>query len=209
MPGPDRNLWLAAVERDPHHARAYAERWRRFAAEGRDLDGEARLINAMAPRGARILDAGCGTGRVGGRLLGAGHAVTGVDLDPDLIAVARADHPAGRWLVQNLALLDVRAQDGTRESMDLVVAAGNVLTFLAEQERVPALAGIAAHLAADGRLVCGFATGRGYPLAELTADAERAGLLLVQAFGTWDLRPFTGDFLVAVLERADAAPVGV
>ena len=35
---------------------------------GDDIDGEARFVDALADRGAAILDAGCGVGRVAGRL---------------------------------------------------------------------------------------------------------------------------------------------
>ncbi|WP_311201095.1 class I SAM-dependent methyltransferase [Brachybacterium paraconglomeratum] len=133
--GPDENLWTAAVRRNPQHAAGYAARWKRLAAAGQDLDGEARLIDAMARRGSRILDAGCGTGRVGGRLARAGHEVVGVDLDADLIEVARAEQPRGRWEVGNLAELDLVDGEGEREQFDLEVCAGNVLTFLAGAER--------------------------------------------------------------------------
>ena len=151
--GPDENLWTAAVRRNPEHAAGYAARWKRLAAAGQDLDGEARLIDAMAQRGSRILDAGCGTGRVGGYLVRAGHRVVGVDLDPHLIEVARAEQPDGRWEVGNLAELDLVDGDGERELFDLAVCAGNVLTFLAGAERRPALTALAAHLAPEGRLV--------------------------------------------------------
>ena len=106
--GPAENVWVAAVRRNPDHARGYAERWRRIEAAGEDIYGEARLIDAMAPRGARVLDAGCGSGRLGGYLALAGHHVTGVDLDPHLIEVAQEDHPQAQWYVGDLAQLDLR-----------------------------------------------------------------------------------------------------
>lgn len=215
--GPDENLWHAAVRRDPGHARRYAERWRRIAAEGTDILGEARLIDAMAPRRARILDAGCGTGRLAAHLLPAGHELVGVDLDPELIAVAREDHPQARWEVQNLAELDLREDGGDRGEggerttpsgagerlvFDLEVSAGNVLAFLSAAERRPALQRLAAHLAPEGRLVVGFGAGRGYAFEDFAADAESAGLVLQHRFSSWDLRPAADDFLVAILARA-------
>ncbi|HLQ80380.1 MAG TPA: class I SAM-dependent methyltransferase [Brachybacterium sp.] len=193
LPGPDENLWSTALRRDPEHARRYAERWRRLEAAGQDIHGEARLLDAMAGRGSRILDAGCGSGRVGGYLARAGHTVTGVDLDPHLIEVARADHPEASWEVGNLAELELPAQ------FDLAVCAGNVLTFLAASERRPALARLAAHLAAEGRLVVGFGLDRGYAVEDFAADAEQAGLRLSARFGSWDLRPASEDFLVGIL----------
>lgn len=201
IPGPQENLWSAAVRQNPDHARGYAERWRRIEASGKDIHGEARLLDAMAPRGARILDAGCGTGRLGGYLARAGHDVVGVDLDPQLIDVAREDHPQARWEVGNLAALDLRDEGGARLLFDLQVSAGNVLTFLAGAERRPALAALASHLAPQGRLVVGFGLDRGYALEDFTADAEVEGLVLVQRFSSWDLRPASDDFLVGVLEH--------
>lgn len=201
LPGPDENLWTAALRRNPEHAKGYAERWKRLAAAGQDLHGEARLLDAMAQRGSRILDAGCGTGRVGGHLARAGHEVVGVDLDPHLIEVARVEQPGARWEVGNLAELDLREEDGTPMLFDLQVSAGNVLTFLAGAERRPALTALAAHLAPEGRLVVGFGLDRGYALEDFTADADAAGLVLAQRFSTWDLRPAADDFLVGVLEH--------
>lgn len=211
LAGPAENLWHAAVRRDPEHARRYAERWRRISSEGADILGEARLVDAMAPRRARILDAGCGTGRLAAHLLPAGHTVVGVDLDPELIAVAREDHPQARWEVQNLAELDLheevgvcaeRSDAGERLLFDLEVSAGNVLAFLSAAERRPALERLAAHLAPEGRLVVGFGAGRGYALEDFAVDAEASGLVLQQRFSSWDLRPAADDFLVAILARA-------
>ena len=77
-----------ALEESPGHSDWYVERFRSLAAQGADLHGEARLVDAMLERGARVLDAGCGPGRVGGRLAELGHEVVGVDLDRVLIAAA-------------------------------------------------------------------------------------------------------------------------
>ncbi|GAA1490821.1 class I SAM-dependent methyltransferase [Brachybacterium sacelli] len=200
--GPAENLWTAAVRRNPEHAHGYAERWRRIEASGQDIYGEARLLDAMAPRGARILDAGCGSGRLGGHLARAGHHVIGVDLDPHLIDVARQDHPEARWEVANLAELDLRDEEGRRVQFDLALSAGNVFTFLAGTERRPALAHLAQHLRPEGRLVAGFGLDRGYDLPAFEADAAAGGLRLTQRFSTWDLRPASEDFLVGILELA-------
>jgi hypothetical protein len=47
--------------------------------------------------------------------------------------------------------------------------------------------------------VVGFGTARGYPAADFEADAATAGLRVQHRFGGWDLTPFSGEFLVAVL----------
>ena len=65
--------------------RGYGARFARLVADGADVDGEARLADVLAPRGARILDAGCGMGRVGAALRRRGHDAYGVDLDAALL----------------------------------------------------------------------------------------------------------------------------
>lgn len=196
----DKSLWQRKVEQDPEHSAWYVQRFRAMAAAGDDLEGEARLVDAMVPRGARILDAGCGTGRVGGVLARRGHTVIGVDGDPVLIAAAEEDHPGPMWLVQDLAELDLAAA-GVAAPFDAVVCAGNVMTFLAPTTRQQVLARLRAQLAPQGRLVTGFGAGRDYPFERFFSDAAAAGLAPDLLLSTWDLRPWSeaSEFLVAVL----------
>ncbi|GLY95331.1 class I SAM-dependent methyltransferase [Actinoplanes sp. NBRC 103695] len=195
MSNSDENGWLRKIAADPGHSQWYIDRFRALAERGEDLGGEARMIDALVPRGARILDAGCGTGRVGGLLAAAGHRVTGVDLDPKLIEVARADHPGAEWRVGDLSELDLP------ESFDVVVCAGNVMTFAAPSTRREILRRFGAHLAPGGRAVVGFGAGRGYGYDEFLADVPAAGLAPDLLLSTWDLRPFhdSADFIVALL----------
>lgn len=194
------NGWLRMIEQNPGHSAWYIERFRSMAAEGRDLDGEARFVDTMVPRGARILDAGCGPGRVGGRLAALGHHVVGVDIDPDLIAAAEEDHSGVVWLTRDLASLDL-ASEGTSERFDVIVSAGNVMTFLDPATRRAVLHRLALHLARDGRLVVGFGADRGYGFDDFFADAASAGLRTEVKLSSWDLRPFdtASTFLVAIL----------
>lgn len=195
--------WEQITADNPDHSRWYIERFRAMAEQGHDLAGEARLIDAMADRGARILDAGCGPGRVAGYLHQQGHTVVGVDVDPELIAAATEDHPGPSFFVGDLAELDLPAR-GVAEGFDLIVCAGNVMTFLAEPTRVAVLDGFARHLNDGGRAVVGFGAGRGYDFGQFLSDALSVGLSPEVLLSTWDLRPFDdeSDFLVAVLGRA-------
>ncbi|MGR6319128.1 class I SAM-dependent methyltransferase [Micromonospora soli] len=195
------------TETNPGHSQWYIDRFRRLAAEGADLAGEARLLDTLVPPGARILDAGTGTGRVAAALAARGHSVLGVDADPALIEAARADHPGPRFLVADLAELDLAAQ-GEPAPFDAAVVAGNVMVFVAPGTERAVLARVAAHVRRDGLVVVGFGTDRGYPLTDFDADAVAAGLRLEHRFATWDLRPWRedADFAVTVFRRPAGEP---
>lgn len=190
------------TDTQPGHSQWYIQRFRTMAAEGADLAGEARFLDAMVAPGSRVLDAGCGPGRLGGALAERGHRVVGVDVDPELIAAAEADHPGPRWLVADLAELDL-AQVGEAEPFDAVVCAGNVLAFVALGTESRVLERLAAHVRPDGVVVVGLGTDRGYPTEDLDAHATAAGLVLEHRFATWDLRPWVDDapFGVSVFRR--------
>jgi SAM-dependent methyltransferase len=199
----DTSTWTRLTEEDPDHSTAYAQRFRDMAAAGADLAGEARLVDTLVPRRSRVLDAGCGPGRVGAFLHEAGHEVVGVDVDPVLIAAAEADHPGPTWLVGDLAELDLPAR-GVPSRFDAIVCAGNVMTFLAPSTRREVLRRLRAHVDPSGRAAIGFGAGRGYDFGNFLDDAAAAGWAEDLLLSTWDLRPFTADstFLVAVLRPA-------
>ena len=189
--------WSRMIAADPEHSYRYIERFKIMAAQGHDLLGEARTVDAMAPREARILDAGCGPGRHAGWLAERGHHVVGVDVDPVLIDEARKEHPEARFVVSDLADLDLD------ERFDVILAAGNVMGFLAPSTRVEVLRRFGTHLDDQGRAIIGFGAGRGYEFSEFFADVQAAGLRVELALSTWDLKPFTDDssFLVAIVGR--------
>jgi SAM-dependent methyltransferase len=173
----------------------YAERFVRLAARGQDVEGEARLVDALAGRRSRILDAGCGTGRVAAALAARGHDVLGVDLDPLLIAAGRRQY-AGLPLVE----LDLRTLSPELGTFDLIVSAGNVMVYVVPGSEREVVAALASVLSPGGRAVLGFATDREYTVAGLDADAEAAGWVLEGRFGTWQLDPYLpeSDWAVSV-----------
>ncbi|MFN8172999.1 MAG: class I SAM-dependent methyltransferase [Candidatus Nanopelagicales bacterium] len=187
------------------HSQWYIERFRAMAADGADLVGEARLVDAMLARGSRVLDAGCGPGRVGGYLHAVGHSVVGVDVDPELIAAAEEDHPGPRWIVADLAELDLVPLDEP-EPFDAAVVAGNVMAFVAVGTETTVLARLRSHLRPDGFAAVGFHTDR-YDLGDFDRHLADAGFVLEQRFATWDIRPWRpdADFAVSILRNpADA-----
>lgn len=212
---PEKSLWTRKIEAEPEHSQWFLQRFRDMRAAGQDIAGEARFVDAMVPRGARIFDAGCGSGRTGGPLAALGHTVVGVDVDPVLIDAAKEDFPDATWLVGDLAALDPAAPE-LGERFDVAVAAGNVLPFLAPSTRRTVLRTIRAVLKPGGRAVVGFGAGRGYPFDEFFADAAAAGWAVDIALRGWNLLPFEADsdFLVAVLSvsapgRSAPAPTAV
>ncbi|MCI4010121.1 class I SAM-dependent methyltransferase [Brevibacterium sp. ZH18] len=193
--------WNRIRETNPDHSANYADRWRKLVAAGHDIGGEARFVNAMAPRGARILDAGCGTGRAGGQLIKEGHTVYGVDLDEFLISVAEEDFPSGEWQTGDLAVFDYSAANIT--DIDVAFCAGNVLSFLDPASRQQTLANIKTTLKPGGRFVAGFGAGRGYDFADFVDDVKSTGMLVSLKLSTWELHPYEpdSDFLVLIAER--------
>jgi len=189
-----RPRWFTATKEG--HSEWYVERFRTMAAEGADLAGEARLVDAIVAPRSRILDAGCGPGRVGSELFDRGHTVVGVDVDPVLIAAAQEDHPGPRWLVGDLSQLDL-----DEDPFDAAVVAGNVMVFLAPGTEAEVLSRIRTHVRKDGRIAVGFRLDTAYTLERFDADIATSGLVLEQRFATWDLVPYAegADFAVTLL----------
>jgi SAM-dependent methyltransferase len=194
MGEPPRTRWEQLAGRKA--ADDYAAHFARLAESGQDVHGEATFCARLVAPGARILDAGCGTGRVAIRLAELGYDVTGVDVDTSMLDVARRHAPEMTWLHGDLADLpdEVRA----RASYDLVVMAGNVVPLLAPGTLGRTLQGLADVLAADARLVAGFGLDPAHlppgcpvtTLADYDTAAEAAGLSLATRLGTWDAQPF-------------------
>ncbi|MBB0245147.1 methyltransferase domain-containing protein [Streptomyces alkaliphilus] len=209
--GERRDRWAevtGAPTVSDRYAEEYAARFARLAAEGGDPHGEARFCDALLARGSRVLDAGCGTGRVAARLAELGHSCTGVDVDPAMLAVARRTAPGPDWHLGDLVALDAV---GLTPGYDLVVAAGNVIPLLAPGTEVAVIAQLARLLRPGGLLVAGMGlTPDHLPLAEAPFGAGEydewcaaAGLERHARYSTWDGSPFEPDagYLVAVHAR--------
>lgn len=187
----------------------YDARWEQMAAEGRSVHGEADLVSTvLAELGASpglVLDAGCGTGRVAIELARRGHRTVGIDRDTDLLATARDKAPGLTWVGADLCDAGSHVDPGT---VDVAVAAGNVLIFV-DRGTEPAVVGaLARTLRPGGALLTGFQVRRGgYEPAELDRDAAAAGLELEARWATWDRAPWQGggDYQVSLHLRRPSA----
>src|SRR4051794_4381251 len=128
-------------------------RFAALAASGADMHGEARYVDSLLSPRSRVLDAGCGTGRVASELARRGHLVTGVDNDASMLAVARED-TAVTWAEADLATLELE------ERFDLVLMAGNVIVFVEPGTEQQVVDRLTAHLRPGGLLVSGWRTDR-------------------------------------------------
>ena len=189
------------------HDASYAECFEDLIERGEDIDGEARLADVLAPRGARILDAGAGIGRVAAALAARGHDVTAVEKDPDLVARSRARFPDVAVVESDILGLQPGCLEaaGRPTSYDVIVVVGNVMIYLAEDTEVRALRTLGSLLAPKGRILVGFRPHKGpehsreYPVEDFRRHVSEAGLGLEHVFGTYDLRPAADDYVVAVL----------
>lgn len=194
--GRPANRWIAETggTRGPEYAARFAE----LAAAGEDVHGEAAAVDALLPRRARVLDAGCGTGRVATELARRGHLVTGVDLDASMLEEARRADPAGRWVLGDL--LEVGPEE-VGAPLDAVVLAGNVVVYLTPGTEVAVLARLAGWLAPGGLLVAGFAADRHVAADDLARWCAAAGLEPVAAAGGWAGEAPGGAYSVQVHRR--------
>jgi SAM-dependent methyltransferase len=127
-----------------------------------------------------VLDGGCGTGRVAIELQRRGFDVTGVDLDPGMLDVARAKAPDLTWHLADLAVLSLEGR------FDTVVLAGNVLIFVAPGSEARTVARCRSLLAPGGLLIAGFQLQPDrYGVDQLDEDAAAAGLSLLHRWSTW------------------------
>lgn len=176
---------------------AYDVTYDRRAAAGEDVHGEATFVMRSAP--ASVLDAGCGTGRVGRELARRGVEVVGVDIDAEMLDTARRKAPDVDWKLANLSTVDLG------RLFDAIVMAGNVMIFLEPGTEEAVVTNMARHLSTGGVLVAGFQLQPGRLSLDRYDDLARAAdLVLAERWATWDCAPWVSDgaYAVSVHRRA-------
>lgn len=171
----------------------YDATYKRRAAAGEDVHGEATFVMRFAP--ASVLDAGCGTGRVGRELAGRDVEVVGVDIDAEMLGTAQRAAPDIDWHLADLATV------GLGRRFDAIVMAGNVMIFVEPDTEGTVLANLARHLTPGGVLIAGFQLQPGrLTLSRYDELASAAGLTPAERWATWDCDPWVagGDYAVSV-----------
>lgn len=200
---------------DPEDLRTgaqYAARLARLAASGMEMHGEARFVAARVAAGSRVLDAGCGTGRVAVRLADLGYECVGVDVDVSMLAEAERSDAAVTWVRGDLTALDLPGA-GVEGLFDAAVSAGNVMPLVPVGTVPAVVAGVAARLRPGGLLVAGFGLAPAHlppgaalvDLADYDGWCADAGLVLAERYATWDAEPYAGGGYAVSVHRLESA----
>lgn len=173
----------------------YQRRIDEMAQEGRHLHAEADVVQGRRPE--TVLDAGCGTGRVAIELARRGIAVTGVDRDPSMLAVARERGSGIEWIQGDLAKLDLG------RTFSVVLLAGNVPLFADAGTADEVVKHAAHHVGRPGALIAGFRLGEDYSLESYDACCAEEGLEIESRWSTWEGGPFDldADYAVSIHVR--------
>ena len=192
---------------------AIAERYAAWSAMVRVAEREryTRLLLTALPAGAAVLELGCGAGLPTTQRLAARFAVTGADLSPRQIELARHTIPNATFIVGDMTTLAFPPA-----SFD-AVCAFYAITHVPREEHAGLLVRIAAWLRPGGLFVASFSDGgttgeveddwHGAPMYFSGYDAEAnrrlvrdAGLVIEQARAETDMefgRPTTFLWIVA------------
>ena len=150
-----------------------------YEGAGKDYDAEAAhvrgVIHELLPQARTLLDVACGTGQHIARLVGL--ECTGVDLDPELLVVARRRCPGATFVCADMRALAL----GDR--FDVVMCLfGSVGYMLTMGDLTEALFAMARHARPGGLLLVELCDGPGTWRTDLvgTVVARRPGLTAVR-----------------------------
>jgi SAM-dependent methyltransferase len=114
------------------------------------IEREIHALVRILPieRYRRVLDVGCGIGRIGGPLSSLGYAVTGVDVNVDALRAGKQRWPAAVYVA-----LDQQHTGRMRWEFDGALFMWNSIGFVGRDADLETLIGVASVLRARGRVV--------------------------------------------------------
>lgn len=122
---------------------------------------------SLLPKGARLLDAGCGSGQKAKFFQDRGVRVLGIDFSEKLLAIARQTAPASEF-----RLLDLRAIGTVPEEFDAVFAQASLL-HIPKAETFSVLDGMVSRLVPGGLLYVAVKAQRpGHPEEEIVTEND-------------------------------------
>lgn len=139
-----------------------------------------RLLEERGYAGTRVLDAGCGTGTLAMALTEAGYRVSGIDLSPAMLEVARAKDPERRvsWTEA-----DVTAFDLDPDRFDIITCVGDTLNHLPRiEDWTAAFRSFQRHLRPGGALFFDVMTRKGLEWLDTYQITDRADRALILGF---------------------------
>ena len=162
------------------------------------IPSEAKLIDLMIRPGSRVLDAGCGAGRLGAALAALGHHVVGIDIDADMVAAAKSSSPGAKWIHGDLTELSLELLDES-VPFDAIAWISSGILALDPMNRSEVFRRLATCCSPRGRIVVEFRTDGGYSYQQFRDDFLAAGLVPDVGFSGWDLRPYAVEALTTVV----------
>ncbi|WP_430779840.1 class I SAM-dependent methyltransferase [Actinoplanes sp. G11-F43] len=135
------------------------------------------LADRVTPR---VLDLGCGTGRLAVAMAADGHEVTAVDPAPASLAAARRRSGAARvrWIEGSYEVLPA-------QSFDAAFMTGHVVQHLSDQEWTGALKALRDALVTDGRLIFDGQDPSGRPWAHWGRESTERPIVLADGSTVW------------------------
>jgi trans-aconitate methyltransferase len=126
------SLFDLAVHRDSH----------------REVDAIMSLVQRLRPESKTLIDLGCGVGRHAGLLSRCGFNVTGIDISPAMLAVARKRYPACAFLAGDFRSHRLQYQS------DIAIIMWTTFNYLGSDDEVDSFfRTVSANLVEDGLLI--------------------------------------------------------
>lgn len=116
-----------------------------YNQEMKEFDADLSFYTKALIPSTKILELGCGGGRLSRQLIKQGYHLTGIDLSTEMLEVARKAAPQGTFLTANICNFSIN------NSFDAVIAPYNVLNLLPSKEDIAqCLNRCKEHLGAEG-----------------------------------------------------------